>query len=660
MASPSEDITAFAKRLRNGLTSAGDDPQAQAAAPQAQAAGGSTAAMLRNTVPKAVTPVAPVAPAAPAAPPAVGMGRVLAAGKSAAGSIAGVPGAAATKLSGVMTSPTTLGAGGTALAAAPEALRVGNVLANKDATWADVGTQAGEGTGRLATAGLGAATGAVAGSPFGPIGAAAGGVLGGAYGYWAGDKAIRGLRGMAGLDTRSPDQQLGVAPGQQAATPSAPAAATAAPHMPPNPTDTRLATGAQGPVMPPVAASPTAAKNEVLRNGNSFSGTNVKEGFSYVNPDGSMLGSNAPPGNGMGIGVDGYMKQLANLRALPEPERGGMGGIGNTDTLRQSPIDPNWMAKHQMANSGSPLDRRQAMMLASQEGIANKSNSQALALAQLREGGENSRAQLGASTARRGQDIQQGLGSEGHAVTREGNQMQLEGHLAPLAFQQRQMQLAGQIYKQTLNGQGGAGGDPVTRYHDAAAQFEALGMTAQAKDAREAADRVLTSRGTVDAQDRLRVADTHEQLKPYFTSPDPKDPTKQVFDEPAARRAQATIRQVVPGYDGLPAPQKRAVEQEVIARQKNMAAEARPTMGFIDRAKDLVGMYEQPPEATAPVDLRGAGPAKRAGLFSPPGVNRNARQYTTVNGDTYTYGNGGPPSDEQIKDLEARRQLRTK
>ena len=634
MASPSEDITAFAKRLRNGVTSAGDDPQAQGATPQAQAAGGSAIGVLRNTVPG---PTAPTAPAAPTTAPPVGMARLIAAGKSAGKSVAGIPGAVANGAGSLLRSPMALGAGGTALAAAPEALRVGKVLDNKNASWNDVGTQASEGAGRLATAGLGAATGAVAGAPFGPIGSAVGALGGGAYGYWAGDKAIKGLRSMAGLDTRSPDQQLGVAPGSPPAAPVA-APAAAVPGAP-NPTDQRLATGVQ---MPPTGAAVTAAtapvpKNEILRNGNEFSGKNIKEGFSYVNPDGSTLGSNAPPGNGMGIGVDGYMKQLANLRSLPEPERGGMGGIGATDTLRQSPIDPNWMAKHQMANSGSPLDRRQAMLLASQEGIANKSNSQAMALAQLREGGENSRAQLSNTTARRGQDIQQGLGSEGHAITREGNQLTYAGHMAPLQLAAMQRGLHSQVYQ----GVGAGNGAPTADHHlAAAAQFDAMGLSEQADKARAAATQMQTLRGVQEAQSKAGAAGAAEVFKPMFTRKvtDAQGNVKEEFDEVGASKAAATMRSLHGAkFDELPDEKKRSAYTDVVTQQKNMEAERQVMPGFVDRMKDVVGMYQPPPAATAARDLRG-GEMTNAGLLSPPGVDRRSTLVKLPNGETINYG----------------------
>jgi hypothetical protein len=101
---------------------------------------------------------------------------------------------------------------GAAVAVAPEAMDVARVARAPGSTGIDVATQAYEGIGRLASAGAGAALGAKLGAPAGPWGAGIGGIAGGAYGYWAADKAIRGGRELAGVDPRSPVEQIAQAP----------------------------------------------------------------------------------------------------------------------------------------------------------------------------------------------------------------------------------------------------------------------------------------------------------------------------------------------------------------------------------------------------------------------------------------------------------------
>ena len=108
---------------------------------------------------------------------------------------------------------------GAAVAAAPEAMDVARVARAPGSTGIDVATQAAEGIGRLASAGAGAAGGAKLGAmaapflgPLAPVAPLAGGIAGGAYGYFAADKAIRGGRELAGVDPRSPVDQIAQAP----------------------------------------------------------------------------------------------------------------------------------------------------------------------------------------------------------------------------------------------------------------------------------------------------------------------------------------------------------------------------------------------------------------------------------------------------------------
>lgn len=100
------------------------------------------------------------------------------------------------------------GAVGTALAVGKEGLDVARVAADERMGGADIATQAAEGTGKLATAVLGAKAGAVGGSFLGPVGTALGGAAGGVAGYVGGEKLIEKGRQLFGGNPDSPAEQL--------------------------------------------------------------------------------------------------------------------------------------------------------------------------------------------------------------------------------------------------------------------------------------------------------------------------------------------------------------------------------------------------------------------------------------------------------------------
>ena len=148
------------------------------------------------------------------------------------------------------------------------------VISDRDSTGVDVATQVAESGSKLATAGLGAAAGAAAGSVVPVVGTALGGIAGGLAGYYGGGKAISGLRDLFGVTPEPPIDQVRA---RQTAPLNAPGpAATAAPSG-----------GGSGAVSPP-STQPTAAgpqpqpstqgtppTNNVLRNGNEYSGGNI-------------------------------------------------------------------------------------------------------------------------------------------------------------------------------------------------------------------------------------------------------------------------------------------------------------------------------------------------------------------------------------------------
>lgn len=222
------------------------------------------------------------------------------------------------------------GPAGLAAAAAPEALDVARVARNPNATGIDVATQASEGIGRLASAGAGAAGGAKLGAmaaPFlGPLAPAApivGGIAGGAFGYFAGDQAIRGAREMAGVDPRSPVDQI-----QQPAAPAR-----------------REAGAGRGFVNPQSVAdmpAPQAGPNTIIRDGNSYSGpAGITEGADIRRPNMALRNGgqvSTVPGRGEEVqAIENRVRAINDSMAQtqrgldtygPGPNGGGVAGIG--------------------------------------------------------------------------------------------------------------------------------------------------------------------------------------------------------------------------------------------------------------------------------------------------------------------------------------------
>ena len=194
----------------------------------------------------------------------------------------------------------------------------------------------------------------------------------------------------------------------------------------------------------------------------------------------------------------------------------------------------------------------------------------------------------------------------------------------------------------------------VVDQHLAAAKLmHAQGMPEQAAKAEAAAAAMTTLKGNQDNQASARVKDTTEVFKPMFTTKDKDGNDK--FDEVGAAKAAATVRGLYGDkFDMLSPEQKRAAFTDVVAKQRNSDAERQVMPGFIDRMKDVVGMYEKPPEITGQRDLRG-GVIERAGLISPPGVSRNSKLVRLPNGQTVNYGE---INDAQFRDLEERTNLR--
>ena len=287
---------------------------------------------------------------------------------------------------------------GAAAAAAPEALDVARVARNPNATGIDVATQAAEGVGRLASAGAGAAGGAKLGTlaapflgPAAPLAPLVGGIAGGAFGYYAADKAIRGARELAGVDPRSPVEQIPAAP-----------------------TPVRRDAGAgRGFVNPPSIAdmpAPQAGPNTIIRDGNTYSGPpNVTEGAEIRRPNMalrnggqlSVVGGGGEEVAAIDARVRGINASMANTqRALdaygPGPQGGGVTGIGGGTLSRaNNQRFDGTPSLSVLPAAGQSVGQFQALRAAEREGMRSRETTERGQDAQLQ-------AQLATSSAQRG------------------------------------------------------------------------------------------------------------------------------------------------------------------------------------------------------------------------------------------------------------------
>lgn len=538
---------------------------------------------------------------------------------------------------------TALGAGGAALAAAPEALRTGRVLDNKNATWNDVGTQLAEGAGRVGAAGAGAAAGATLGAgvapflgPFAPVAPVIGGLAGGAYGYFAGDKAIRGLRNAFGLDARSPDERLGVAP-TGAAVAGTPPPAT---PMPATPTDSGLPNALNQPAGPTgVLPRPSAASDY---------GMGAQPGAAPAQPnvlrtDSRDVGNVVPGYGAEARAIDARTRQIndemaATQRYLdkfgPGPNGGGVGGFGgatqSSELRRQFDETPSASVLSRNGMSGYQSAQLQLQREQLAEARADRGERRALTAA-----GQNNTlaiAQMNSETARRSND-------QNNATTLRGQDLDYGAKLLPVQQAEAQRQRLAALMQ--------ASGSP-EKARDNALR---IGDTASAKLLTEQITSGQALSQAQDAQAQTRSKTALDIFAPGFTTTktDAQGNTTSSFDEVGAKKALAVARGIYgEQFERMTPEQQRAIAPQIIAKVQNQTAETQVAPGWLDRAKRVVGMYEEPPTVTAPRDLRG-GTLSRAGLLD--SVPTNNWMVKLPNGQVIDYRNA---TADQLKELEPR------
>ena len=392
----------------------------------------------------------------------------------------------------------------------------------------------------------------------------------------------------------------------------------------------------------------------------SYGGDNVKFGGDIYSPDGKIV-NGGDPKNPKGFGVtsldtsEGHRQNLLEIQrnaaeraTAPAPAGAtGIGGGGST-TMSQ-----DLRAKTDAGQTPRGLSPYDTAQLQQQQ-------------AQTQQQGELGRAQIAATqtgnnNALRVAEMNNATQRENNAATTRtamrGHELDFQGRMAPIEVA-RQQRLRAATYMQgggaAEGGAGGAGG----RYAAAAQAAAANGDDALAQHFATLATGEQSRGAAVDTQQASRAAGTEKLFKPFFTKDvTGKDGTvSQQFDEVGAAKAAATVRGMYgEKFDKLSDDQKRGAILEVVAQQRNADAEAQVMPGFVDRALDVVGLYDKP----APIqggrrDIRGGKPEK-AGLISPPGVSRHDTLLRLPNGQTVNYG---VVTDQQIADINERSRLR--
>lgn len=431
------------------------------------------------------------------------------------------------------------------------------------------------------------------------------------------------------------------------ARPTTPAAPTT-PTAPQTLTDVQR--GGAAPVLRPttdLVGPPVNPAGTITRTGNSYTATpNAREGADVRDPAGEKLDAMTglrSGARGYGVstiqGTDVYQaqQQLNNIRALgegPNAAASGIGHISGTDSFGKSlSVLGGNTRRERMQGAQIDADRANALLRERGETLrAGAGQNNGLRIAELNN-----------ATARRSND-------QNNSTALRGQDMELEGRMAPARLAAQQRAAHAQVYK----GVGAGEGTPNEGHHlKAAAAFDAMGLKEQAAEARAAATSMSALKGAQDTQAAARATDTEKVFKPMFTR-DVKDAqgnVKQEFDEVGAAKAAATVRGIYgEKFDSLSPAQKRAAYTEIAAKQKNQEAERQVMPSLGDAALDLVGLYDKPAEVSTPRDLSGGKP-ERAGLISRPGVDRNSTLLRLPNGQTVNYG---VADAAQLEDIRSR------
>ena len=332
------------------------------------------------------------------------------------------------------------------------------------------------------------------------------------------------------------------------------------------------------PSAPPVAQSPTGAPpstpspNNIVRDGNSYSGKDISFGADIVNKDGSLRN------RGTVTSLDtsaGYRQDLLELQRnaaerANAPAPAGPAGFETGQTLRQiaqsQDLGPG--VKERMAmNSSSGAERRQALSLAAER--ANLAT---------REGGENFRTGLRNNTAVQGNQQALRIAEMNNATQREnnanttrtamrGHELDFEGRMAPLRVQQQQREQISALLRS-------AGGDPA-----AAAQ---TALQAGRPDLAEALSKPVSTMqeqaGKADALTETKRKEAAVGIKGAFNHMDKEGQPK--MSEALEAKAYARLLRSNPNFhlEGNSTKRQKMID-DALADEELMARFERPENG---------------------------------------------------------------------------------
>lgn len=329
--------------------------------------------------------------------------------------------------------------------------------------------------------------------------------------------------------------------------------------------------GREGRRMPMTATGAASIPaGAITRDGNSYSGTDVKFGAGIYNKDGTLR-NGGDPNNPKGFGVtsldtrEGFRQNLLELqRNAAERAAQPVGGVGGFST--SDPID----ALRAKGDRGPDLSRLPAGRRARLE-------------VQLAQSAANNAVQargqdIGASTTLRGQDVNASTAamqdatsrsnnSNNNATTLRGQELELEGRMIPAKLLQQRRALAGRFLQQ-------AGGDPAA----AGALAASAGLADVAEDLLKP---VSTMQGQAKSSDDLAKAKWDEfrtGFKGQFNQFDKEGQPK--MSEALEQKAFALFQRTNPTAFQERDPTKRQkMMDNALADAELMARFEKPTEG---------------------------------------------------------------------------------
>lgn len=330
------------------------------------------------------------------------------------------------------------------------------------------------------------------------------------------------------------------------------------------------------------AQPPMSTDGVIVRDGNSYSGGNVKFGADIVNKDGSLRTS--------GFGVS---------------------SLDTSEGYRQNLLELQRNAAERAAQAPAQVDASAGL----RGRRAERANR--LQVAQMNNETERLRANQSNATTLRGQDLDYGA------------------KLLPIQQQEAMRQRVAQAIQQA--------GSPEKAIQVATA----AGDLATAKALTEQVSAAQAVQGTRDTQARGRTDDLVDLFRAddRFNLPDPKDPTRRVFDQDGAKRAAATLYgQYGDKLAGMSLADKQKAAIEISGRQRLQEAVRLPEKGLLGGAADLVGLYNEPAANTSIPDLKDAKLRRAGWNISGRGVNDTIIEMP--DGTTYNVG--------RVNDVERR------